>query len=123
MDCVESTIQLQSMGLQKIVQALPRFRVGCALSPDCDCERMLILGQLGMFSCNLWISQDFGAILLIPWQSFAVSQSRHNSIGLSRLRSRLLSRCFGRNPMPENRVQRNPQPVAKAFAGIAGVLN
>ena len=64
------------------------------LSPDCDCERMLILGQLGMFSCNLWISQDFGAILLIPWQSFAVSQSLHNSIGLSRL----LPRCFGRSP-------------------------
>ena len=53
---------------------------------------MPILGQFwGMFSCNLWISQDFGAILLIPWQSFAVSQSRLNSIGLSRL----LPQCFG----------------------------
>ena len=56
-----------------------------------DCQRMSILGQLGMFSCNLWISQDFGAILSIPWQSFAVSQSHRNSIQLWRLRSGLPS--------------------------------
>ena len=59
-----------------------------------DCEWMTILGQLGMFSCNLWISRDFGAILSIPWQSFAVSQSHRNSIRLWRLRSGLPSLYF-----------------------------
>ena len=34
--------------------------------------------QLGMSSRNLWICQDFGEILEIPWQSFAISQSHRN---------------------------------------------
>ena len=59
------------------------------------CENMPIPGQLGMFSCNLWISQDFGAILSILWQSFAVLQSCCNSIQSWRLRSGLPSWCFG----------------------------
>ena len=49
------------------------------------------MGQSGTFDCNLWICQDFDAIMAILWQSFAVSQSHLNSIGFLRL----LPRCFG----------------------------
>ena len=50
---------------------------------------MPIVGQSGTFDCNLWICQDFDAIMAILWQSFAVSQSYRNSIRLRWLRSGL----------------------------------
>ena len=37
-----------------------------------DCERTPILGRLEMLSCNLGISQDFGAILRSPGNLVAI---------------------------------------------------
>ena len=59
MDCIESTIPSQSPGLQNIVPALPGFWLDRVVVPD----RLQFRDNLERFVCDLWISQDFNAIL------------------------------------------------------------
>ena len=82
MDCVESTIQLKSMGLQKIVQTLAGFGLDRVVIPDrlqLDVNSGTILRVIRGFP------QDFVAILSNFLQSFAVLQSCRNPIGLNRI--------------------------------------
>ena len=62
MDCIESTIPSQSPGLQKIVPALPGFWLDRVVVPD----RLQFRDNLERLACDLWISQDFNAILWSP---------------------------------------------------------
>ena len=79
MDCAESTVHLQSPGLQKIVPALPGSVLDRVVIPDrlqLDVNSGTILRVIRGFP------QDFVAILSNFWQSYAVLQSRRNPIGL-----------------------------------------